>query len=158
MRGRKPVPTELKKQRGTDRPDRGVDNEAQFPIPSRMYSPPENLNEWGEKAWRYYGKLLLDAGLFTDADRMAMELLCQSYGRWIEAERNVALTGTVLTSDRGNFYTNPYLHVANKAWDQIKRMLAEFGLTPAERTRVAALAGDKEEDLATLLFSGIESE
>jgi len=133
-----------------------VENEAQFPVPSRMFSPPDTLNEWGEKAWRYYGKLLLDAGLLTEADRMALELLCQAYGRWIEAERNVALTGTVLTSDRGNFYQNPYLAVANKSWDQVKRMLAEFGLTPAERTRVAAMAGESEEDLAALLFSGID--
>ena len=156
MRGRKPVPTAIKQVRGTTRADRGVKNEARFPVPSRMPPAPDTLNEWGKKAWSYYGRLLLDAGLLTEGDRIALELLCQVYGRWVEAEVQVAKSGTILTSKRsGNLFQNPYLAVANRSWDQVRAMLSEFGLTPAERTRVQAIAGKEEDDLASVLFSKV---
>ncbi len=159
MRGRKPVPTVLKQERGTYRADRTVSNEAQFPVNDRMPSPPDTLNEYGQQVWRAYGKMLLDAGLLTKGDYIALELLCQAYGRWIEAEKQVAKHGTVLKSKTsGNLFQNPYLSVANRAWEQVKKMLAEFGLTPAERTRVAAMLQDEEQDLASILFSGLHNE
>jgi P27 family predicted phage terminase small subunit len=152
MRGRKPVPTALKELRGTDRADRGVANESKPPVPETIPQPPTYFNRWAKKVWREYGQLLLDAGLFTDLDSIAFELLCQAYGRWIDAERHVSEEGPILISDRGNSYQNPYLGVANRAWEQIKKMLGEFGLTPAERTRVAALVDEDDDDLASLLF------
>jgi P27 family predicted phage terminase small subunit len=159
--GRKPTPTELKKLRGTDRADRSLgDREAQFPIPKSMPEPPSMLNELGQAAWNHYGRLLLDAGLLTAGDMMALEMLCAAYGRWLEAELDVLETGTVLVSENtGGRYQNPSLHVANKAWEQIRKMLSEFGLTPAERTRVAAIGRDSGQDeLVSLLFNGIEDD
>lgn len=151
--GPKPVPTQLKELRGTAK---DTDNEARFPVPNELPEPPEIFNEWAVSAWNHYGNLLLEAGLFTEGDQMALEMLCNAYGRWIEAELALAEEGTVLESEKtGGKYMNPTLHVANKAWDQIRKILAEFGLTPAERTRVAALGAEKKDDLTTLLFSGI---
>ena len=151
--GPKPVPTQLKELRGTAKEE---NSEARFPIPHELPEPPEILDEWGMAAWNHYGNLLLDAGLFTEGDQIALEMLCNAYGRWIQAELDIAKERTVLVSDKtGGKYMNPTLHVANKAWDQIRKILAEFGLTPAERTRVAALGSDKKDDLTALLFSGI---
>lgn len=157
MRGRKPVPTAIKNLRGTYREDRAVSNEAEFSIPKRMPSPPDEMNEDGKALWRSLGKRLLDAGLFTDADQVALELLCVAYGRMKEANRMVARTGTVHMSSNGNYYQNPYLSVANRSWEQVKKMLAEFGLTPAERTRVLAAINENEEedDLVQILFGGL---
>lgn len=128
-------------------------NEAQFPIPGRMLSPPERLGADGEYLWRTLGKLLLDAGLLTYGDTLALEMLCIAYDRMQRANREVEKEGEVLISDKMNYYQNPWLSIANKAWDQCKSMLAEFGLTPAERTRVMAAVEDEDDDLATLLFS-----
>ena len=37
--------------------------------------------------------------------------------------------GPILVSkDSGNFYQNPYLHVANRAWEQMRKLLPELGL------------------------------
>lgn len=153
MKGRKPVPTALKELRGTARADRVLKNEAQFPIPGRMLSPPEHLGADGEFLWRHLGKLLLDAGLMSYGDTLALELMCIAYDRMTRANRKVKIDGEVMVSDKGNYYQNPWLSIANKAWDQVKSMLAEFGLTPAERTRVMAAVEDDEDDLATLLFT-----
>lgn len=156
MKGRKPTPTAIKKLRGTDRPDRGVRNEARFPIPGRMLSPPKNLGEDGEELWRNLGKLLLDAGLLTYGDTLALEMLCIAYDRMCRANREVEKETEVLMSDKGNYYQNPWLSIANKAWDQCKAMLAEFGLTPAERTRVMALVEEEKRTLADELFRVVE--
>lgn len=156
MKGAKPVPTAIKEMRGTVRADRGVKNEAKPPIPKTLPPPPKKMNYWATKVWKEYGRLLLDAGLFTDLDGIAFEMFCRAYGRWIEAERAVAEDGAILISTGGNPYQNPHLGVANRAWDQLKRMLSEFGLTPAERTRVASLMAEDEDDLASFLFGGLD--
>jgi P27 family predicted phage terminase small subunit len=60
------------------------------------------------------------------------------------------------STETGGIYQNPYLHVANKAWDQVNKLLAQFGLTPAERTRVlAAIQDNEEDDLLTQLFDKV---
>lgn len=154
-----PVPTKIKEMRGTVRADRGVgDKEAQFPVPDKLPNPPTILGRYGKQAWKYYGSLLLDAGLFTDGDKLALELLCKAYDRWIESEMEVAKSGTVLISTTtGGLYHNPHLNIANKSFEQIRSLLKEFGLSPAERTRVASLGTNpKDDDLASLLFSGID--
>ena len=161
MQGRKPTPTAVKKLRGTARPDRVLNNEAQFPIPGRMLSVPKNLKssggKHGEELWQSLGKLLLDAGLLTYGDMLALEMLCIAYDRMCRANREVEKESEVLMSDKGNMYQNPWLAIANKAWDQCKAMLAEFGLTPAERTRVMAVVRDQEKDnLADALFGAVE--
>ena len=151
--GRKPIPTEIKRMRGTLQPSRMNKSEAQFPIPGKMLAPPGDLSDEGSDLWRSIGKVLLDVGLFTYGDRIALELLCVAYGRMKYANRKVEETGGgVLEADNGNLYHNPWLAVANKSWEQVKGMLGEFGLTPAERTRVIAAIEQEEDDLADLLF------
>ena len=152
------MPTKIKEMRGTVRSDRGVgDQEAQFPIPDNLPNPPTILKRYGRRAWWYYGSLLIEAGLFTSADKLALEMLCKAYERWIDSELEVLQSGTVLKSEStGGLYHNPHLNIANKAFEQIRSLLKEFGLTPAERTRVAAIGSNpKEDDLASLLFSDI---
>jgi len=159
MAGRKPVPTAIKELRGTARADRVLRNEVQFPVPGRMLRVPSGLTKDGESLWYELGRLLLDAGLFTYGDRIALEMLCMAYGRMKEANFNMETTGgAILESDKGNLYQNPWSFVMNKAWDQVKHMLSEFGLTPAERTRVSALVAKEQEDsLASELFRTIEA-
>jgi len=159
MAGRKPIPTAIKELKGTARPDRVLKNEAEFPIPERMLRVPDGLNQHGEELWRELGKLLLDAGLFSYGDKIALELLCQAYGRMKYASEKMREEGgEVLEGANGGLYQSPWLSIVNKGWDQVRSMLSEFGLTPAERTRVAALVEDKSEDsLAAELFKAVKS-
>jgi P27 family predicted phage terminase small subunit len=154
MQGRKPVPTVIKEARGTNRADRGVKNEAAFPVPGRMPSPPKGLTDDGEALWRSLGKILLDAGLFSAGDALALEMLCVSYERYKIANRSIGANLTNPSKKNPDVYIqNPLLSISNKAWEQIYKLLAQFGLTPAERTRVlAAVQNDQEDDLATVLF------
>lgn len=156
MRGRKPKPTAVKKLAGNPGRRPLNDNEPQFPVPGRTPSPPDYLSDEAQEVWRDLGKMLLDAGLLTRVDRYALGMFCAVAGRWMEAERDLRDEGLILTSSDGNAYQNPRLHVANRAWDQMRKMLGEFGLTPAERSRLHVAAQEHEVSLAEILFSDVE--
>lgn len=72
----------------------------------------------------------------TVADRAALAAYCQAWGRWVEAEQQLAQHGTIVKSPNGFPIQNPYLAVANKALQQMHKLLVEFGLTPSARSRV----------------------
>jgi len=153
MRGRKPKPTSIKVLAGNPGKRPVNTAEPRFRVPERTPRAPAFLSDSAAEVWRDLGKLLRDAGLFTVVDRYALAMFCAAAGRWIEAERKLKETGPVLVSrETGNLYQNPYLHIANKAWGQMRQMLSEFGLTPAERSRLKAVTTDDEPSLAEMLF------
>ena len=45
---------------------------------------------------------------------------------------------------------NPYLSIANKAMDQMRRFLIEFGMTPSSRARVTTVPEDTGSPLEQL--------
>ena len=83
-------------------------------------------------------------------------MFCVVAARWMEAERKLQMVSLVLTAESGNLYQNPWLHVANKAWGQMRQMLSEFGLTPAERSRLKTVVADEEPTLAEMLFQMVD--
>jgi P27 family predicted phage terminase small subunit len=124
-----------------------------------MLNTPDYLDEEGAVIWRELGPLLLRAGLFTVVDQYALGMFCVAAGRFITATRNVRRTGgPVLEAESGNLYQNPWYHVANKAFHQMRSLFGEFGLTPAERARLEVTAREDEPSLAELLFQMTEVE
>jgi len=126
--------------------------EPRFRVPERTPRPPAFLTDSAAEVWRDLGKLLREAGLFTVVDRYALAMFCAVAGRWIEAERKLQDTGPVLVAESGNLYQNPWLCIANRAWGQMRQMLSEFGLTPAERSRLKVTMAEDEPSLAEMLF------
>jgi len=126
--------------------------EPRFPVPERTPRAPVFLSDSAAEVWRDLGKLLREAGLFTVVDRYALAMFCAVTARWMEAERKVEQAGAVIVSEAGGLYQNPWLCVANKAWGQMRQMLSEFGLTPAERSRLKTVVADEEPTLAEMLF------
>lgn len=154
MRGRKPKPTEMKRLAGNPGHRPLNDNEPTPPKPDRAPYAPRFLTAEAQKEWRRLAPVLLDLGLYTEADYAALAMYCQAWGRWVEAERKIDETGgAVLTSkDVGNLYQNPHSATANKAFDQVRKMLAEFGLTPATRARLQIAPREEQDELEKLLF------
>ncbi len=81
---------------------------------------------------------LLSLGLLTSIDRAALAAYCQAWGRWVEAEEALKKHGVVVRSPNGFPIQSPYLAIANKARDQMRSMLTEFGMSPSSRSRVVA--------------------
>lgn len=157
MRGRKPKPTKLRLL-GGNAGKRPVGEEPRPPVPESTPYAPRHLNDDAKREWRRIVKILLGLGLYTEVDRAALAMYCQAWGRWVEAERQVEATGgPVLTSkETGNLYQNPYLYVANRAWEQVRKMLTEFGLSPSARSRLNVAGVEEPDELEQLLMRRVK--
>lgn len=133
-RGRKPTPTKLKLIRGN--PGKRALNDAE-PMPDvELPDCPVFIEGEAREQWNHVGRMLFEMGVMTRLDSLALAMLANSVARWISAEATVKKTSDVLESGEGGFYQNPYLSVANKAWEQMSKMLIEFGMTPSSRVRL----------------------
>ncbi len=125
MRGRIPKPTSLKLLEGT-RKDRVNPSEPTF-APAADLTPPSWLYKTARDHWNELAPYLKKAGLLTEGDKFALALLCEAYGR---------------------FQHDPD---CEKARDLYRRMLSEFGLTPASRSRIQATPQAPKDALADFL-------
>ncbi len=114
--------------------------EPQPTIPTELPQPPMPLSGVARQEWIRTGGLLLRARVLTEADLSALAAYCVVYGRWVEAEGDVRRRGVMVPAKprSKNLVQNPFLAIANKALQQMLRLLAEFGLTPSTRTRIVA--------------------
>ncbi|MEM9019950.1 MAG: phage terminase small subunit P27 family [Planctomycetota bacterium] len=134
-RGRKPKPTRLKALAGNPG-KRPVKQDEPKPAAGRL-SCPAHVKGAAATEWRRIVKILDPLKIVTQADRAALAAYCVTYGRWVEAEKDLRETGVIVKSPSGYPIQNPYLAVANKALQQMRQYLAEFGLTPSSRSRMA---------------------
>ena len=67
----------------------------------------------------------------------ALAAYCQSYGRWVEAERKLSETPALLKMPSGYVQQNPWLTIASKQLELMHKYLSEFGLSPVSRSRVS---------------------
>lgn len=52
----------------------------------------------------------------------------------------------VMKTKQGNIIQNPYLGIANRAWDQVKAIAPELGLTPSSRSRIKVTKPKQEKN------------
>ena len=149
--GRRPLPTQLKVLRGnTGR--RPLNQGEPKPRPV-LPSPPGHLSDEAKREWKRVGELLDGLGLVSEMDRAALAGYCQAWGRWVEAENGLKTYGVVIKSPGGFPIQSPFFAVANKALEQMRGFLIEFGMTPASRSRVHA--SEAKDDFDAFLGSRI---
>lgn len=135
MRGRKPKPTALKELEGF--PGKRKPN-ANEPKPRPGTPPcPQSLSPKARQEWKRITAELRALNLLTQLDRAALAIYCNAWARWVEAEEQVAKLGAVVKSPSGFPIQNPYLAIANAAGEHMRKIMTEFGLTPASRTRIS---------------------
>ena len=130
-------PTALKMIQGTYRKDRAK-NEPKFSAVRK--SIPATLSPGAKLYWKELAGLLESARVLTDGDRRVLELACEALAQHRAAI--VALTSFGLTyttdGDSGEVVRpRPEAGIADMAARRAFRILADFGLTPAARTKVA---------------------
>lgn len=135
MRGRKPKPTTLKLLEG---------NPGKRPISGREPRPPAtrptcpaHLSPTAKAEWKRLAPTLNRIGVLTQVDRAALAAYCQAYGRWVEAERKLKETPPLLKTPAGYVQQSPWLTISNKQMELMAKYMAELGLTPSSRTRLA---------------------
>lgn len=144
MAGRKPLPSNLKSIKGTAR--KGRENKDEPRPDTHLPSPPEHLSREALVEWGRITEQLYQLGLLTEIDRAALAAYCQTYGRWAQAEADIATEGMTVETTNGNIIQSPLVGIANKALELMHKYLTEFGMTPSSRSRVAAKKADAEQD------------
>jgi P27 family predicted phage terminase small subunit len=77
--------------------------------------------------------------MMSDLDRAVLAAYCQTYGRWVEAERRLAETPALIKLQTGYVQQNPWLAVSNKQLELTHRLMTEMGLTPVTAPSAASL-------------------
>jgi P27 family predicted phage terminase small subunit len=114
-------------------------NHAEPVPPAGLPDCPAHLSEAAQTEWLRIAGTLHDMGVVTQVDRAALAAYCQSWGRWVEAEEKLRETPLLLKTPSGYVQQSPWLSVANKQLEIMGRYMAELGITPASRSRVAVL-------------------
>lgn len=140
-RGTKPTPTAMLKLRGSWRGDINKDE----PMPE-VGKPemPDYLEGNAKACWEELSEMLLDMGVLTKSDGMALALLCETYSHWRRSQDLLTKYGDVypIKDDNGKvkyLQQTPYVSIARNFAKQFKDMLCEFGLTPSARSRIVTV-------------------
>lgn len=138
--GRPRKPTALKVVHGTKRKDRQIPNEPK-PSGSLSVEPPEWLSDKAEPWWHRVRPILVGMQVATDADPIAVGMLCDALAEYVAARDDVLKEGATYdcTTEKGGtmIRAHPSVAIAADAWRRAKLMLTEFGLTPASRAKVS---------------------
>lgn len=117
-------------------------NPGKRPLPTNEPTPeiaapdcPAHLSEEARAEWLRIVPLLLTLRLLTKIDMVALAAYCVLYARWAEAERKVAEGGT-LVKVNGQVIPSPHLTIATNSLKLLKDYLAQFGLSPAQRSKM----------------------
>lgn len=92
--------------------------------------PPVARDEWN----RIVGELTA-LSILSRFDRAPLAIYCGAYALWVEAFEAIQKYGTVMKSPTGYPVQSPYVAILNRQAETLMRLSAEFGFTPAARSR-----------------------
>ncbi|MFN7881900.1 MAG: phage terminase small subunit P27 family [bacterium] len=149
QRGPKPKPAELKLLEG-GRGHRPVNLDQTFRPEVGVPDAPRWLTAEAKKAWKRLSVELVYYNLLSKVDRDAFAQLCQTIGRLELIERAIAArmqahvdkkedpAQALLDKTPNGLQVQAAIYqVLNREQAKLSSLLAEFGLTPAQRSRVS---------------------
>ena len=142
MTGPAPMPTNLRILTGNlgKRPI----NDREPQPDSKIPSCPKHVTGEARKHYKRLSKMLHKNGLLTEIDGEMLAGGCIAWAAWKDAVAKLEITGPVVLSPKSKFpVLNPFFSVASTAWEQYRRVLCSFGMTPADRSRT--IAANKQE-------------
>jgi P27 family predicted phage terminase small subunit len=96
--------------------------------------PPE-LPLIARQEWdRIVGELIV-RGVLSKFDRGPLAIYCGAYAMWVDAMEGIRQYGTMMKSPNGFPVQSPYVAIVNRQAEIMMRIAAEFGFTPAARSR-----------------------
>jgi len=137
MRGGRPKPTALKLIEGN--PGKRPLNTAESKPAASLPTCPAHLSPTAKAEWKRLAQELHRLGILSQLDRAVLAAYCQAYGRWTEAERKLKETPVLLKTPSGYVQPSPWLAIANKAQEQMLKLAAELGLSPARVSTLPSL-------------------
>lgn len=135
-RGPPPLPTAIKKQRGTLKKSRELGGEEMAPPPGVPVAP-KWLDKEARAEWSRIVPQLVAVNVLTGLDGGALERYCVAHSNWVRAQRAVQTQGTVIKTPFGP-QKNPNVKIALDERAAARLLATELGLSPSSRSRVKA--------------------
>lgn len=141
--GRKPIPTKLKKIKGTLRKDRVLKDELSPAPIQNIPPPPDWLPDLGRDEWERITKELAAVNMLSGLDLSVLAIYCNEYAVYISMEMEMRRNSRVMVyrDDEGKIkHIQPVAHqiIANRAMQKMLKIATEFGFTPSSRTRIGS--------------------
>lgn len=153
-KGRRPLPTAVKKLRGNPgkRPPNTLEPKPKLLAPKM----PANLSGLAVDEWKEIVPLLIELGVLSQVDGKALAAYCECFAQWRRAmeeveERGILIEEPIVALVSGEVVgykikRNPAVSMANDQLKLMKSYLVEFGLTPASRGRLKIEKPEGEAD------------
>jgi P27 family predicted phage terminase small subunit len=105
--------------------------------------------------WYAVGNLTKSMNVAQESDRMALEMLTICLAEVRRAYDELNTRGRTTVYENGVEQVSPYFSIMHKMISQAMSIMKEFGMTPAARTKVKAMAApNKKSKLAQFLEGG----
>lgn len=150
VRGRKPKTKEQTEHEG------GYDKNPQNRRPDEPDLPPgwpempDHLDELGQAVWREICGIMAQMRTLSPAFAKVIERYCVAYSKWRLCLKEVNATGpvveSVLKDGRTELKRSPHAMEMHKWHEELIKMEAELGLTPASKARVAVVTGTQSQE------------
>lgn len=135
-RGRKPLPTQIKRNKGTLRKHRVLTTEFAAETLSTLPAAPEILNDLGRSEWYRFCAELEKNGLLATLDLSLLTAYCTEMENYFEMEELLRLEGRVVPTDKGVLTTHPAVLIARNSLKAAREIAVLFGATPSARTKL----------------------
>ena len=143
--GRKPKPTAIKILEGN--PGKRPLNRSEIVFPKKAPPCPDWLDDDAKREWRRLAGTMEAMGVLTKADLAAFAVYCDAYSKWKEATDFINQHGQIFqVKSSGYIQQVPQVSIAQTYAKLMMNTAAEFGLTPAARSRIIAAGADSAED------------
>lgn len=150
--GPKPIPTAIKKKKGTAKNSRLLPDEYAPPPISNLPKPPDHFNEYAKREYHYVGEKLLADKLLVDIDLSTFIMYCTEMGIYYEAQECLKKDGRVFKIKRtGYMQPHPMVSIGNTALKNAMSIGVNFGITPSARTKISGPSKAKENKLGKLI-------
>jgi P27 family predicted phage terminase small subunit len=134
------MPSALRVVRGN--PGRRRQTKTEPVVAPGIPDPPAFLSATALQEWQRVAPELAAAGLLTKLDRAGFSAYCATWACVVACEEDLKARGlTVSTTTRAGKpraypVPNPSLAILHRALAQLRAWIAEFGLSPASRSRI----------------------
>lgn len=136
-------PRIVKLREHTYRRDR--DRNSPEAAPKRPSRPSWILPE-AKREWNRIVPQLERLGLLTELDRSLLAGYCQAWGRYVQAQRELAKAGLTYVNDRGQVKRHPVANIADNYAEEMRKIALQFGLTPSSRGRITFADQEERDD------------
>ena len=127
--------------------------------PVKIPNPPIKLGATARRHWKYVVPLLEQMGVLSAIDSAALAAYCQTFEQWSDLEDVIKKDNKLAEDDETKLSLRDKLSVGRsliQIRNQMRMMLAEFGMTPASRGRVSVLDYKKPLDEFEMWDKGSE--